>query len=54
LEIHKDMEFQVEHERAGRYLGDPESHRDVEALEPPGLHTGWQSKTTITSTNSAS
>ena len=53
MEIHKEVDFRVEHERASQYLGDPSGNHDIERLEPPGLHTGWQSKTTITSTNSA-
>jgi hypothetical protein len=50
LEIRKDVEFRVEHQHVGPDLDhDLEYGTTADRLGPPGLHTGWQSKTTIDS-----
>ena len=53
LEIRKDIEFRVERDSVGRDLDHDLANTKAAKLEPPGLHTGWQSGTTIGSTSSA-
>lgn len=52
LEIQSDNHFGNDLERASPDLEDALGHGNMETLKPPGLHTGWQSKSTFTSTDS--
>ena len=49
LEIHKDVEFRVEHERASRDLEEALGRSRPLAARQDGLHTGWQSRSTMVS-----
>jgi hypothetical protein len=52
LEIRKSLEFRVERDSVGRDMDRDLEYAKEERLEPPGLHTGWQSKMTIGSGSS--
>jgi hypothetical protein len=53
LEIRKDVEFRVERDTTTRDLDPDLEYARADRLEPSGLQTGWQSKTTIGSSMSA-
>ena len=53
LEIRKDVEFRVERDTVTRDLDPDLEYAKADRLELSGLHTGWQSKTTIGSSTSA-
>jgi hypothetical protein len=53
LEIRKDVEFRVERDTVTRDLDPDLEYARADRFGPSGLHTGWQSKTTIGSSTSA-
>ena len=54
LKIRKDIEFRVERDTEGRDMDDGQTYAKANKFELSGLHTGWQSKTSIGSAPSAS
>jgi hypothetical protein len=52
LKIRKDVEFRVERDSVGRDTDHDLEYARADTLEPSGLRTGWQSKTTIGSASS--